>query len=358
MRKIALLLSLILLGSFTLSAQNQRVSGRVTGPDGSPLSGATVIVSGTTIATITAGDGQYSINAPASGSLDVSLLGMETQHAAISGRTTINFQLEIDAQAIDEVIVVAYGTATKESFTGSASVIGAAQIARRKVSNVTRALDGLAPGVQVSSGGGQPGSGTNIIIRGFGSINASRNPLYVVDGVPYAGEMNAINPDDIQNISILKDASASALYGARAANGVVMITTKKGRTDGTVDVDLKINAGVSSRAVPAYETLGQKDWIEANYQAYYHYASGQGSEDPAGWAISSMASGSRRLFGANEMYNPFNIPVEQLIDPTTGKVSSSARSLWNDNWLDEVMRKAAPRQEYIASVSGVTSVIE
>ncbi len=354
MRKIALLFSVILLGSATLSAQNLRVSGTVTGPDGNALAGVTVVVSGSTGAgAVTDGNGAYAINAPASGTLVFAMLGMETQSVAIGGRSTINVQLETDAQAIDEVIVVAYGTATKQSFTGSASVISSAEISKRKFSNVTKALDGLAPGVQTSSGGGQPGSSANIIIRGFGSINASRYPLYVVDGIPYSGEMNAINPDDIQNISILKDASASALYGARASNGVVMITTKKGRRDGIVDVDLKINAGISSRAIPPYETLDQKGWIEANYQAFYHYADGK-VDDPGAWALSSMGAGSRQLFGANQMYNPFNVPVEQLIDKTTGKVDPNAKSLWNDNWLKAVMRNAAPRQEYVASVSGGT----
>ena len=182
-----------------------------------------------------------------------------------------------DSYDLEELIVEAYGTAKKESFTGSVAVMGDEELAQRKVSNITKALDGLAPGVQATSGSGQPGSSSTIIIRGFGSINASNTPLYVVDGVPYDGSISAIRPDDIESISILKDASASVLYGSRAANGVVLITTKKGSTDG-ITVDLNIKVGVSSRAIPRYETVGAKDFMEIMYSAF---ANAYGAADGA-----------------------------------------------------------------------------
>ena len=166
----------------------------------------------------------------------VSFIGMHTQEVKI--QPTLAIVLKTDTEVLDEVMVVAYGTAKKSSFTGSASTVKSTEIKKRQVSNVTKAIDGLAPGIQVTSGSGQPGSGSSIYIRGLGSINASSTPLYVVDGVPYDGSINAINPDDIENITVLKDASASALYGARAANGVIMITTKKGEK-GKMEVNFK-----------------------------------------------------------------------------------------------------------------------
>ena len=260
----------------------------------------------------------------------------------IAGKTRLDIALKEDTHAIDDVIVVAYGTAKKESFTGSVAVVKGEELEHRKVSNVTKALDGLAPGVQVTSGSGQPGSGTTVAIRGFGSINASSTPLYVVDGIPYDGAISAINPDDIASISILKDASASVLYGARGANGVVLINTKKGNRNET-NVELKINVGVSSRAIPRYETVGARDFMEIMYSAFYN--------DYGSNAVAQMASGSKRIFGSNEMYNPYDVPLAQLFT-ADGKVRDDAKLLWDEDWLDEVTDNAALRQEYGASVSG------
>ena len=319
-------------------AQNRQISGVVTDNDGQPISGATVLIEGTSVGTTTNINGEFSLSAPADGTLSVSFIGYETMQEAIAGKTWISFSLKEDTHAIDDVIVVAYGTAKKESFTGSVAVVKSEELEHRKVANVTKAIDGLAPGVQATSGSGQPGSGSTIVIRGFGSINASSTPLYVVDGIPYDGAISAINPDDIASISILKDASASVLYGARGANGVVLITTKKGNSDETV-VDLKINVGVSSRAIPRYETVGAKDFMEMMYSAYYN---AYGSN-----VLAQMQS----LFGANEMYNPYDVPLAQLYTEE-GKIRDDATLRWDEDWLDEATDNAALRQEYGASVSG------
>ena len=228
MRKIVLLFMAVLGGLACAVAQNIKVSGTVTGVDGNPIAGATILVEGTTTGTTSGANGRFAIVAPADGSLLVSFLGYDTKKVAIAGKTGVDIVLSEESQAIGDVIVVAYGTAKKESFTGSVAVVKGDELKQRKVANVTKALDGLAPGVQVTSGSGQPGSGTTVAIRGFGSINASSTPLYVVDGIPFDGAISAINPDDIASISILKDASASVLYGSRGANGVVLITTKRG----------------------------------------------------------------------------------------------------------------------------------
>lgn len=342
MRKFVLLIMAVLSVSAWALAQNRQISGTVTNADGKPIAGATVLVEGTSTGTTTNTDGKFSVSASANGTLAVSFIGYETVKVAIAGKTQVNVSLREDTHAIDDVIVVAYGTAKKESFTGSVAVVKSEELEHRKVSNVTKALDGLAPGVQVTSGSGQPGSGSTVAIRGFGSINASSTPLYVVDGIPYDGAISAINPDDIASISILKDASASVLYGARGANGVVLINTKKG-SSGETNVDLKINIGVSSRAIPRYETVGAKDFMEIMYSAFYN-AYGDS-------AAARMASGSTSILGSNEMYNPYNVPVTQLFT-ADGKVREDAVLLWDEDWLDAVTDNAALRQEYGASVSG------
>ena len=338
MRKFVLLIMAVLTASSWSLAQNRQISGVVTDNDGQPISGATVLIEGTSVGTTTNINGEFSISAPADGTLSVSFIGYETMQEAIAGKTWISFSLKEDTHAIDDVIVVAYGTAKKESFTGSVAVVKSEELEHRKVANVTKAIDGLAPGVQATSGSGQPGSGSTIVIRGFGSINASSTPLYVVDGIPYDGAISAINPDDIASISILKDASASVLYGARGANGVVLINTKKGNSDETV-VDLKINVGVSSRAIPRYETVGAKDFMEMMYSAYYN---AYGSN-----VLAQMQS----ILGANEMYNPYDVPLAQLFTEE-GKISDKATLRWDEDWLDEATNNAALRQEYGASVSG------
>lgn len=342
MRKFVLLIMIVLSAGALALAQNKRISGTVKGVDGKPIAGATVLVEGTSIGTTTNAEGRFSVQAPADGTLVVSFIGYASKSVNIAGKTRLDIALKEDTHAIDDVIVVAYGTAKKESFTGSVAVVKGEELEHRKVSNVTKALDGLAPGVQVTSGSGQPGSGTTVAIRGFGSINASSTPLYVVDGIPYDGVISAINPDDITSISILKDASASVLYGARGANGVVLINTKKGNRNET-NVELKINVGVSSRAIPRYETVGARDFMEIMYSAFYN--------DYGSNAVAQMASGSKRIFGSNEMYNPYDVPLAQLFT-ADGKVRDDAKLLWDEDWLDEVTDNAALRQEYGASVSG------
>ena len=325
-------------------AQDITVSGNVTeASTGEPLVGATVFVEGTTTGATTDADGHYSISVSADGELTVSMIGYVSQTIAVGGRTLIDVAMAEDSYDLEELIVVAYGTAKKESFTGSVAVMGDEELAQRKVSNITKALDGLAPGVQATSGSGQPGSSSTIIIRGFGSINASTSPLYVVDGVPYDGSISAIRPDDIESISILKDASASVLYGSRAANGVVVLSTMQGSTDG-ITVDLNIKVGVSSRAIPRYETVGAKDFMEIMYSAF---ANAYGAAD----AAYQMAYGAQSILGSGQMYNPYGISAEELFTPD-GKVRDDARLLWDEDWLDEVTDNAALRQEYGVSVSG------
>ncbi|MBR4851673.1 MAG: TonB-dependent receptor plug domain-containing protein, partial [Tidjanibacter sp.] len=208
----------MLLSAGALSAQSIR--GTVTdATNGSPLTGAMVKVEGGS-AVITGLQGEYTIGATKGQVVEFSFLGMKTQRITVADSKVIDVALATDDTVLDDVIVVAYGTTKKESFTGSAEVVSGEKLKNRSVTDVSKALDGQVAGVMTTSGGGQPGSGADIRIRGFGSINASNAPLLVVDGVPFDGDLNSINSNDIASMSVLKDASAGALYGARGANGV------------------------------------------------------------------------------------------------------------------------------------------
>jgi len=242
----------LILSVFTLSnsfAQNRQITGRVTaGDDGSTLPGVSVQVKGTTIGTVTAVNGTYSIAAPSNATLVFSFIGYTTQEIAVGNRTAINVKIAPDATTLKEVNVVSvgYGTVRKKDLTGSVSSVGANQIANNPVTTLDQAIQGRAPGVQVTNNDGAPGGGVQIQIRGIGSFG-SNEPLYVIDGYPVTTGLGSINQNDIATIDILKDASATAIYGNRASNGVVIITTKRGRKDG---VDVSIDALTSVQSEP------------------------------------------------------------------------------------------------------------
>ena len=226
MKSIKLLATflMLLLGVGISFAQSLEVSGTVSDSEtGETLPFAYVQIKGTTTGTQTDMDGRYTIETPANATLVYIFTGYVTREEPVNSRSLIDVAMESEAVSLDDVLVVAYGTAKKESFTGSAEVIKSDKLEKRTVANVTKALDGMTTGVISTSGSGQPGAGASVVIRGYGSLSASTTPLYVVDGIPYDGQINAINPNDIESMTIIKDASAGALYGARGANGVVMI---------------------------------------------------------------------------------------------------------------------------------------
>ena len=222
---LTLLLALVVQFSF---AQEKTISGTVTDGSG-PLPGVTVLIKGTNTGTQTDFDGKFTLSANSGDVLAFSYVGMKTVNVTIGASNTVNVIMQEDANVLDEIIVVAYGTAKKSDFTGSATQIKSEDIELRPISNVSTALEGASAGISVSMASGQPGSGQDIRIRGFGSFSASSSPLYVVDGMPFNGDINSINPTDIESLTVLKDASSTALYGNKAANGVVMITTKRGK---------------------------------------------------------------------------------------------------------------------------------
>lgn len=349
MRKWTFMLLCLFTSINLILAQTKKISGTVaSAEDGEPVIGASVVVKGTTIGTVTNVDGGFSLEVPSDvKTLIVSFVGMETQEVKIAPQMRII--LHSSSETLDEVMVVAYGIAKKSSFTGSADLIKNEKLEARTVANVSKALEGTVAGIQTTSGGGQPGDGAKLVIRGFGSINANNDPLYVLDGVPYDGDISAINPADIESMSVLKDASASALYGARGANGVVIITTKKGKS-GALNINLKATWGFSSRAFPVYDRVNESQYMELAYEAVknsYIYTSGLSEAEASERALANYMS---RLGG--EQYNPFNIASSSLIDPSTGKIAANAQLKYHDDWFDESTRDNPLRQEYQFSVNG------
>ena len=263
MRKIKLFLLIAvsaLSAGFAAHAQNITVTGVVTDGAGDPVPAAAVIVDGSKQGTSADLDGKYSISVPANGTLVFSSIGFVEQKVAVNGRRVINVVLVEDTTMLDETIVVAFGTSTKESFTGSAKVVKSEELAKAQVSAVTSALAGQVAGVQLAQSSGAPGSAPTIRIRGFSSLNAGKEPLYIVDGVPYDGAIGRINPADVESMTVLKDAASNALYGARGANGVIIITTKRSKShDAVVTVDIK--QGVRSYELKEMFDCAQLDVI-------------------------------------------------------------------------------------------------
>lgn len=361
MKKFKLILTglLLVLTVGIINAQNIQVTGTVTDANtGEPVMFASVMLKGTVVGAATDEGGKFTISSPANGILVFSYIGYTTVEVPVNGRTTVNVTMAPDAVYLEDVLVVAYGTTRKESFTGSAEVLKGEKIEKRTVSNVTKAIEGLATGVLVTSGTGQPGAGSNIIIRGYGSINASNTPLYVVDGIPYDGSIASINPSDIESMTILKDASAGALYGARGANGVIMINTKRGAKEGErVKVNFRSVWGVSAQAIPSYDLLDSKGWIEYQYQAFKNEEIIMKGVNPAiagQTAIQMMLTGPSKIFGLNEQYNPYNYALAELIDTQTGKIRSDATLRYDDNWLKEVTAINPIRQDHVLTVTGGT----
>ena len=363
-RKLALSLVAVLSVAAMAVAQNKQVSGRVSGEDGTPIVGATVLVEGsTTSGTSTNIAGEFTLRAPVNGNLVISFIGYESQTVAVNGQTNLTVVLKEDTKSIDDVIVVAFGEAKKEAFTGSAGIVKSDDIAKVQTSNVAQALAGQVAGVQLSNSTGAPGSAPSIRIRGFSSISAGQEPLFVVDGAPYEGDLNNINPNDIESMTVLKDAASNALYGARGANGVIMITTKraKGR-DAVVTVDAKW--GVNSRATKDYDYITDPgQYYETHYRSLYSKLINDGLT-----ASDAMVQANTQLVSAGDGglgYNIFTVPSGQYLIGSNGKLNPAAtlgrmvnyngQDYWitPDDWNDEAY-KSSFRQEYNVSISGAT----
>ena len=345
-RKIVLSLIAVFVFLAYATAQNRQISGTVSDANGHPVAGATVIVDGTSLGTTTNTAGEYTLSAPVNGTLVVTFVGFEPQQLPIAGKTRINVTMKEDAQAIDDVIVVAFGTAKKEAFTGSAAVIKSDEIAK----------------VQTSSTSGDLGKTPSIRVRGFGSINAGKEPLWIVDGMPYEGDLNNLNTNDIESMTVLKDAASNALYGARGANGVIMVTTKKAKSgDAVVTIDAKW--GVNSKALEEYDVItSPAQYYETHFKALYGYYA---QTNPAAKAYALASSGLTSNGTGGLGYNVYTVPEGQALIGTNGKLNPNAtlgrKIIYNgqeywltpDDWIDEAYQSAF-RQEYNVNISGAT----
>jgi TonB-linked SusC/RagA family outer membrane protein len=339
-----------------------RVTGTVTASeDGSPIPYAVVLVKGLRgIGTNTDADGKYSLsNVPTDAVLVFSYVGYKTQEVPVSGRSVINVEMATDALALDEVIVVAYGTSTKGTFTGAASVVKADAIRDVPTLSFEKAMGGKIAGLQITTLSGQAGSTSSIRVRGVGSMNASNEPLYVVDGVPVisgnvtqmgiytsSNVMNSINPNDIESITVLKDAAASALYGSRAANGVIVITTKQGK-QGKPVVNFKASVGITPTfATDNYETASTEQQVELYYENFWNAAilyDGDNYEDAS---TSALAQLNKRF---NKHGYTFAAPDNTVNSLTIGGERAGRYFDWED-----VLFRTAVYRAYDLSVSGGT----
>ena len=346
--------------------QNITVTGSVKDSStGEGIPFASLQVKGTMIGTSSDLDGNYIIEVPADGVLIFSSVGYVNFEAPVQGKSVIDVMLDPDTQMLEETIVVAFGTATKESFTGSATVVKSDDIAKVQASDATRALEGVVAGVQMTTASGTLGSSPSLQIRGASSISAGTQPLYVVDGIPFEGDMNNINPADIESMTVLKDAASNALYGARGANGVIMITTKKAKHgDAVINVEAKF--GLNTKALRNYDYITEPgQYYEVYYTAlrnYYRNAQGMSDYD-AHIAANQNITGSSADGGLG--YQVYTVPEGEAFIGINGKLNPNATLgrvvdyngqsyyLTPDNWMDETYRQSL-RQEYNISVSGTT----
>ncbi len=358
-RRLTMMLALLLLLIGGGAMAQTTVTGTVVSQDDNePVVGARVVLKDTQIGTITDANGHFTLpNVPESAKIiQVSYLGMQTQEVAI--RPNMRITMRSDQETLNEVMVVAYGTAKRSSFTGSASVVNSDDIEKHISSSVTSALTGSVPGLQTFSSSGDPtGNGTSIRIRGIGSMNASNSPLIILDGMPYDGPMSAINPQDVESMTVLKDASANAIYGARGANGVILITTKKGKDkDGEVKFDARW--GSNSRLIPQYDVItSPAQYYETVYAQLYNSQiyNGASVADATAYAQKYLLDQNNGGLG----YQVYTVPEGQRLIGANGKLNPNATLGYSDgeyyytpdDWYDETFHSSF-RQEYNLSASG------
>ena len=352
MRKLTVLICLIASIGF-IYAQNVQVRGTViSAEDGEPISGVSVIVKGNvTIGTVTDSEGRFSLSVPQSATtLIVRYVGMEEQEVAVS-TSDIRVVLKELTSELDEIVVVGYGVTKKASFPGAASTIKGSELEKVKTSNLSKALEGQVAGLETTSGSGQPGAGASVIIRGLGSISASRAPLIILDGIAYEGDLNSISSFDVEAMTVLKDAAANSIYGARGSNGVIIVTTKKGKS-GKARVSFDARLGANSRGIPAYDIITDPGEF---YEMYWESLRNRNYYENRQSMMTANRNATANLITGGLQYNIYkNIPDNQLIDPLTGKLNPNAREKkWNDSWLNDPFRNGLV-QEYNVGISSGT----
>lgn len=352
MRKLLLLMVSVMLCALGLQAQNRTFRGTVLDASNQePLIGATIMPIGGGQGTSADVDGHFAITVPANvKKAKVSYIGYTTKEVELKPDMTI--YLDATSTSLNDVVVVAYGTATKESLTGSVAVVGSKEIEERPVTSVTAALEGNAPGVQVNNTVGTPGSEPTIRIRGFNSINGSNAPLYVVDGIPYNGSIADLNPADIESMSVLKDAASAALYGNKGANGVILITTKKAKNVGQVDVTLQVRQGMYTKGIPNYDRLGANDWMQV---AFNGAVNGMVSSVEGTTYEQALNTYRDNFISGYAKSNIYGLPQEQLFNEYGKFIGGNPLPGYTDlDWWDAVSVKSGYRQEYNVNAAAAT----
>lgn len=361
MKKILFFIAAVILCTSSAMAERLVTGTVVSEIDGEPLPGATILPLplGTANGTATDADGNFSLRVPSTcHEIQVSFVGLRTRDVRITNEKML-IKLSEQEHRLDEVLVVAYGTTKRAEYTGSASVVKAADIADALVSSVTSVLTGKVSGVQTLSSDGRPGSSPSVRIRGVGSINASSNPLYVVDGVPFDGSISDISPSDIESATVLKDAASTALYGARGANGVILITTKRGAA-GAAKVIFDVRWGANSRQIPNYNVLSNTNqYMELVYEGFYNQNLTDGIDAETAWRNASNKS----LTASG--YQIYTLPVGEYLFGRNGKINPNATLGYSDgsyyytpdDWASNSLTNGL-RQEYNMSVQGGTDRIK
>ena len=348
--KFIKILTLALIAVFQVALAQQVVQGTVTDQDGMPLPGATVVIKGTSTATSADFDGNFTIAAKNGDVLVISYVGYSPSEVTVDGASA-NAKLSTSTD-LDEVVVTGYGVFDKKRFTGSAVTIGGEKLSSKNVPNVSQALLGEAVGVTVVNTSGQPGTASTVRVRGrTGSINGNSAPLYVVDGIPFNGGINAINPNDIASTTILKDAAATAIYGNRGANGVILITTKRGKV-GETKISLNLKTGTNMDYLPRYSVINSPErFVEIAWESVRNRQLGLGETAAnAATIANSTLFANAGTFDPN--YNMWNAAGDQLIDPATGLfLTGITRKYTPEYWRDYAFQDSQ-RNEANLSISG------
>ena len=356
-KRLTMFLAALFLSFGVAWAQTQVKGTIISADDGEPLPGASVKVVGEKVGTTTNLDGEFTITLPnADARLVISHMGMLPR--TVKARNGMRIALDTDNKLLDEVMVVAYGTTKRSTFTGSAVEIKAEEITNHVSSAATSALVGKVAGLQATGISAGPGDAPTIRLRGFGSMEASTTPLYVLDGIPMANGSVNINPNDIESISVLKDASATALYGPRAANGAIIITTKKAKGKQDAEVTFDAKWGSNSRLVPNYNVITDPgQYYETQFASLYNWRKNTGSSDQDAyrWASANLYDSNNGGLG----YQVYTVPQGQNLIGTNGRLNPNATLGYYDgeyyytpdNWYDETFHNSF-RQEYNISVTG------
>ncbi|RLJ73629.1 SusC/RagA family TonB-linked outer membrane protein [Pedobacter alluvionis] len=346
MKKLLQSLFILLFLASTAIAQDRTITGTVTSQDDKlPIPGVTVKVKGASAGTVTDSNGKYSVSVPSgSNILEFSYIGYVTKEQVISANAVINITLSADAKTLTDVVVVGYGTTTKQAFTGSAKTISADQLGNKRASNLSQALAGEVSGVRVITQSGQPGTEAKVRIRGIGSVSGNRDPLYVVDGVPFYGSLNSVNINDIESTTVLKDAAATAIYGSRGSNGVILITTRSGRGKSAF-IEGDVNFGTNMALLPRYDVIkSPEEFIGLAWEGLYNQ--GRGLATPLTDAA-AITYANARIFGPTggglpAASNIWNSTGANLIDPATRQVRSGiTRKFDPENWEDYAFQNSS-----------------